>query len=73
MRPHESESYSLVAKPLFVWPYPYNKSFWAFLFNRYCVEVVLFIGHFPCNHIIIDDSDHWLNFEAALLLVFMYI
>ena len=60
MRPHESESYSLPAKQLFAWPYPYNKlSFLAFLINRYSVEAVLFIGHFPGNHIIIDDSDHW--------------
>ena len=25
MRRHGSESYSLLAKQLFVWPYPYNK------------------------------------------------
>ena len=60
MRPDGSESYSLLAKQLFAWPYPYNKlSFLAFLINRYSVEAVLFIGHFPSNHIIIDDSDHW--------------
>ena len=59
MRPHESESYSLLAKQLFVWPYPYNKlSFLAFLINFDSVEAVLFIGLFP-SHIIIDDSDHW--------------
>ena len=58
MRPHGSEIYSLLAKQLFVGPYPYNKlSFLAFLINGYSVEAVLFIGHFPCNHIIIDDSD----------------
>ena len=50
MRPHESESYSLLAKQLFVWPYPYNKlSFLAFLIN---FDSVLSIGHFPSNNII---------------------
>ena len=59
MRPHGSESYLLLAKQLFVWPYPYNKlSFLAFLINFDSVEAVLFIGHFPSNHINIDDSDH---------------
>ena len=53
MRPHESESYSLLAKQLFVWPYPYNKlRFLAFLINFDSVEAVLFIGHFPSNNII---------------------
>ena len=63
MRPHESESYSLLAKQLFVWPYPYNKlSFLAFLINFDSVGAVLFIGYFPSNHIIIDDSDHWRHY-----------
>ena len=53
MRPHERESYSLLAKQLFVWPYPYNKlSFLAFLINFDSVEAVLSIGHFPSNIII---------------------
>ena len=66
MRPHESESYSLLAKQLFVWPHPYNKlSFLAFLINFGSVEAVLFIDHFPSNHIIIDDSDHWRHYVTG--------
>ena len=72
MRRHGSESYSLLAKQLFVWPYPYNKlSFChAFPINRYSVEAVLFISHFPSNHIIIGDSDHWLASLHQWLLKF---
>ena len=53
MRPHESESSSLLAKQLFLWPYPYKKlSFLAFLINFDSVEAVLLIGHFPSKNII---------------------
>ena len=46
-----------------MWPYLYNKlSFLAFFINRYGFEVVLFIGHFPSNHVIVDDSDHWRHY-----------
>ena len=48
MRPHGSESYSLLAKQLFVWPYPYNKvCFLAFLINCDSVKAVLLSAIFP--------------------------
>ena len=42
----------------------------AFPINRYSVEAVLFISHFPSNHIIIDDSDRWLASLHQWLLKF---
>ena len=66
MRPHGSKSYSLLAKQLFVWPYPYNKvRFLALLINFDSEEAVLFIGLFPSNHIVIDNSDHWRHYMGG--------
>ena len=47
-------------------PYLYNElSFLAFFINQYGVEAVLFIGHFPGNHVIVDDSDHWRHYISG--------
>ena len=64
-------SYSSLAMQLFVRPYLYNKlSFLAFLIDRYSVEAVFFIGHFPSNHIIVDDSDHWRHYFFIFIFYF---
>ena len=65
IRPHGSELF-VTRKVAFCAAYPYNKlNFLAFFINRYGVEAVLFVGHFPGNHVIVDDSDHWLHYISG--------